>query len=610
VNVADRIFQHLAGRGVRDIFTVTGGGIMHLVDALGRNPDIAYWCNYHEQASAIAAESYARLTGRIGVCLVTSGPGATNALSGLASAWMDSAPVLILAGQVRRDLIADYSKWRQLGPQEVNATAMASPVTKRVFSLASPTGVATLLDEALATALSNRPGPVWVDVPLDVQGTELPPESSPRGAAPTSQPEVQRTRCALADLEDVVGALRTSERPTIVCGKGIRLAGAVGELDEMVRLRSLPVVSTIGGMDVLPEDHPLYFGRFGPTGQRRANFLVQNADLLLCLGTGLSIAAIGFDTSGFAPTAKKILVNVDGGELTKPHLKPDMTIQCDLREFLSALREHAGAEADLPKHEEWLAACRDWKGRYPLVTPDYTADTGHVNSYYLAHRLSRQLGRDDVVLTGNSLDAHSVFHSFAVTEGQRVFTNTNYGAMGWDLPALVGACVGHGDGRVVLVTGDGSIQFNIQELLTVGRHRMNAHIFVLNNGGYQAIRATQRTFCEGRLVGCDASSGVFTPSFRHLAAAYGIRYTTLSTNDDVDARLPEILVARGPSLCEVNVGYEQERLPRVMSRRLADGTLRSGALENQYPFLPPDEVSANMRVSRPRGAHDEADPTK
>lgn len=604
MNVADFIFEHLADRGVRDIFTVTGGGIMHLVDALGRNPDIAYWCNYHEQACAIAAESYARLSGGIGVCLVTSGPGATNALSGLPSAWMDSTPVLVLAGQVRRDLIADYSKWRQLGPQEVNATAMASAVTKRVFSLSNSTGVAELLDEALETALSGRPGPVWVEVPLDIQGAELPHASSRSGAASTSERWAQRTPCAAADVESVVVALRASERPAVVCGKGIRLAGAVHEFDEMVRLLSLPVVSTIGGMDVLPEDHPFYFGRFGTTGQRRANFLVQNTDLLLCLGTGMSVAAIGFDTGSFAPGAKKILVNVDGGELTKPHLRPDMAIQCDLLLFLRGLREYANADAGLAIREEWLAACRDWKARYPLVTPDYTADAEHVNSYYLAHELSRHLDHEDVVLTGNSLDAHSVFHSFAVTRGQRVFTNTNYGAMGWDLPALVGACVAHGNGRVVLVTGDGSIQFNIQELLTVGRHRMNARIFVLNNGGYQAIRATQRTFCEGRLVGCDVSSGVFNPSFRHLAAAYGIPYTTLSTNGDVDARLPQILAAPGPLLCEVNVGYEQERIPRVMSRRLADGTLRSGALEDQYPFLPPDEINANMRFSRSLGAAD------
>ena len=399
-------------------------------------------------------------------------------------------------------------------------------------------------------------------------------------------------------MDLVADAVHRAERPVVVCGKGVRLAGAVDAFDRFVRAFAVPVVSTIGGMDTLPEQHPFYFGRFGPTGQRRANFVVQNADLVLCLGSGMSIAAVGFDTSGFAPAATRIMVNVDPGEMTKPHFTPDIGVRCDLLAFLDDVLSMESRPASPAARGRWLAACTEFKERYPLITADYLEDTEHVNSYYLAHALSRELGETDVVITGNSLDAHSVFHSFAVSTGQRVYTNTNYGAMGWDVPALVGACVARPNDRTVLVTGDGSVQFNVQELLTVGSKNMNARIFVLNNGGYQAIRATQRAFCEGRLVGCDDSSGVCNPRFDHLAAAYGLKYTKLTDNAEVDARLSSVLETDGPVLCEVNVGYEQERLPRVKSQQLADGTMRSGALEDQYPFLPPDEVQRNMQISR------------
>jgi acetolactate synthase I/II/III large subunit len=595
MNVSDQVMVHLAARGVTDVFAISGGGVMYLVDALGQNEDLRFWCDYHEQACAIAAESYARLTGRVGVCLVTSGPGAANAISGLAGAWMDSTPVLAIAGQVRSQLIADYARFRQLGPQEMDAVSMARPVTKFATSLTRPEDTAAVLDEALAAATSGRPGPVLVELPLDVQGAPADEAGMRRSRDPLPQPDP--LACDAAELEQVIHALASARRPVVVCGKGVRLAGAAAAFDETIRELRIPVVATIGGHDVLPEDHPYCFGRFGPTGQRRANFLIQNADLLLCVGSGMSVAAIGFDTSTFAPGATRIVVNVDPGELGKPNFAPDIAVHCDLRPFLRSLRRDAGATGpSSPERKTWLEACRDWKARYPLLEPQHEERTGYVNSYYFAHALSQHLGPDDVVVTGNSLDAHSIFHSFAVRSGQHVYTNTNFGAMGWDLPALVGACVAHA-GRVVLVTGDGSIQFNVQELLTIGRHKLQAHIFVINNGGYQAIRTTQRSFCDGRLVACDAGSGVFNPSFEHLAAAYGLEYARLATNADIDASLADVLAMRGPVLCELNVSYEQERTPRVQSRREADGTIRSGRLQDQYPYLSPDEVQANMRVS-------------
>ena len=595
MTISDAVFARLHRLGVRDVFMLSGGYIMYLLDALGRSPGIRAWCNYHEQACAVAAESYARVNGGPGVCLVTAGPGATNALSAIAGSWVESIPVLVISGQMRRNLIADHSRWRQMGPQEVNIIDMARPVTKYVKEVTDPKDVLPCLDEALSTAVSGRPGPVWLSIPLDLQGEALPETQEARiEAAPPAcipMPAVPK------DIARVSEALQRSRRPVIACGNGIHLAGAEQAFDAFVRRFSIPVVAAIGGMDVLDEGHPCYFGRFGPTGQRRANFVLQNADLLLCLGTSLSVAAVGFNTEGLAPGAQRILVNIDPEEMTRPHLRTDVAVVADVGEFM----RHMTARSDAaPAHrEDWLAICRRWKREYPILTDDYRQDPHHVNSYLLAYELSQRLRDQDVVVTGNALDAVSVFHSFAVKPGQRVLANTNFGAMGWDIPALVGACVARRGQRVVLVTGDGSMQLNSQELLTVGANCLNAKIFILNNGGYSSIRSTQRAFCDGRLVGSDRQSGVSNPLFEPLAAAYGLAYARLERSDQITDKLESILADDRPWLVEVNVAYEQERIPRMSSRRREDGTFESTPLHDQYPFLPREEMERIMSVSKP-----------
>lgn len=594
MNVAEFVMQFLAEHGVRDLFLVSGGGIMYLTDAVGRAGVPRFWCNYHEQACAIAAEAFARIQGTPGVCLVTSGPGATNALSAIAGAWVDSIPVIVLSGQVRTDLVADYTKWRQLGPQEIDIVAMAKPVTKLAMEVTDPAEAPALLEAAWEAVTTGRPGPVWLSLPLDVQGATLetpPNREGIAGERAAGRRPADRETAGIIDA--VAGELRRSRRPVIVAGNGVHLARAEALFARFVERLRIPTVSTIGAMDLLGETHPYYAGRFGPTGQRRANFTVQNADLVLSIGSGLSVAAIGFDGAGFAPKARKIMVNVDGNEGRRPHVNLDLVVTMDAGRFMEQLASAIESD-EFIGDPAWDRAWRAWKERFPIMTPDYTADTGHVNSYYLAHALSKVVDAKGVVLTGNSLDAHSIFHSFAPTMGQRVITNVNYGAMGWDLPALVGACAARPEARVILVTGDGSILFNAQELVTIGSNRMNAAIFVLNNGGYQSIRTTQTRYFDGRLVGADAASGIANPDFEQLAAACGLAYARLDNNGQVDKRLGDIAHSSGPLLCEVNVAYGQERTPRVMSRRLADGTMVSGTLQDQYPFLPREEILSLM----------------
>jgi acetolactate synthase-1/2/3 large subunit len=396
-------------------------------------------------------------------------------------------------------------------------------------------------------------------------------------------------------VADVIKMLRAAERPVVIAGNGIHLGGAHEGFERFVEKVGAPVLSTIGGLDLLDESHPLYMGRFGPTGQRRANFTLQNSDLLITVGASMSISSIGFNTAGFAPKAKRIMVTNDLNDLAKPNFKPDLGVAADANLFFAEfLSQSDGKEFRFPPR--WREACAKWKERYPTVTPDYYADEEVVNSYVFAQALSEELEPDDVVVAGNSLDIVSILHSFNVKKGQRVFTNINYGAMGWDLPGAVGACVGRGGHRTCLVTGDGSIQFNLQEMMTIAVNRLPVKIFVLNNDGYESIRATQNNFFNGNLVGSDFASGIGNPDFRLLAAAYGFRYESISTNAEIATRLRPILQEAGPALCELKLSPKQLRSPKTISTRRPDGTFETRPLEDMFPFLPREEVHENMHL--------------
>ena len=594
IRLSDYVTQFIVNQGIKDVFLVSGGGIMHLTDSVGHQSGLRYICNYHEQACAIAAEGYARMKNHIGVCIVTTGPGSTNALSGIAGAWVDSVPVVVISGQVRRDLIADYAKLRQFGPQEINIIDMARPVTKYAVTVMDPAMIRYELEAAFMHATSGRPGPVWVNIPLDVQGAMI-DETNLRSFALENVTLSEECHHPISLVSQTIHLLQKAQRPILILGNGIRLAKAAELVPQFVETIKVPVLMTIGGMDLFDENHSLCMGRFGPTGQRRANFALQNSDLIISLGASLSVAAIGFNTRGFAPKAKKIMVNIDANELIKPSFTPDLAVQADVKWFMEEFLRQAG-NIRFSSSSKWLEACSYWKENYPTVTPNYFEDTQHVNSYVFAHVLSDMVSPDAVVLTGNSLDITSVYHSFKVKLGQRVFTNINYGAMGWDLPGAIGACIAQNNRRTILVTGDGSIQFNIQELETLGHNRLDLKIFVLNNQGYESIRATQTNFFGGHLVGADVHSGISNPHFAKLAEAYGLQYAYIANNDEIRSMLEAVLATEGPTLCELNISYAQERNPKAMSVRHPDGTFESRPLEDQYPFLSREELAHNMNL--------------
>jgi acetolactate synthase I/II/III large subunit len=595
IKLSDYVTAFLVERGVKNVFLVSGGGIMHLLDSVGRESRLNYICNHHEQASAIAAESEARLTKRPGVCIATTGPGATNALSGAVGAFYDSIPMLVLSGQVRTQLISDYAQLRQMGPQEVNISEMARPVTKYVKTVRDPHSIRYELEKAWALSQEGRPGPAWLDLPLDVQATDIDEESLV--SYDEEQSALVAKKVSLAEeAHRILGAIHASKRPLLLAGNGIHIGGGEQAVLDLIDHLGIPTVASVGGADLLPDNHPLFFGRIGPIGQRRANFALQNSDLLIAVGASLCLASIGFNTAAFAPGAKKYLVNVDPGELAKRTIQQEPGVLADAGEFAEALQKLAPHKS--AHRPSWQAACEGWKSRYPILADESLMNKEKVSPYVFANQLGSLLDEGDVVVTGNSMDWWALYQAFPLKKDQRLYTNLNYGAMGWDLPAAIGACLGRKGRRTVLVTGDGGIQTNIHELGTIGFNRLPVKIFVFSNEGYQSIRATQDNFFNGRYVGSGSTSGVGVPDFEAVARAYGLRFCRMRANDEIKGVAEAMLSHAEPHLCEVMVSPTQERLPRVRSYRRADGQIVSPSLEDMFPPLPPEEIADNMRFSR------------
>jgi acetolactate synthase I/II/III large subunit len=592
IKISDYIARFLVDHGIQDIFLVSGGGIMHLLDSVSKQPGMHYYCNYHEQACAISAEGYARVRNGVGACLVTVGPGGSNAISGMLGAWYDSIPMIVICGQVRRNLIADYSKLRQIGPQEGNNVAMVKPVTKYANVVLDPNQIKYELELAYYKATSGRPGPVWLDIPLDIQDS-LVDETQLTSFVPNEGDIFPNNELLRVEVAKVLAWLKEAKRPILMFGNGIHLSKSEGLLKKVLSKLSLPVVLPDAAKDLIAEEYPLYLGIFGTAGQRRANFAVQNSDCLFSLGTGLCLKKVGFNFKGFAPKARKIIVDIDEGQLNHQVITPDLPIQADAHAFLEEMLEQL-KNTSIDPDKKWIDACIRWKKRYPLVVDEYYLDKDHVNSYVFVDKLSNHLLNTDALVAGNGLDTVSYLQGYRVKEGQRTYTSINWGAMGWDLPLSIGTCIGNGKRRTICLTGDGSMQWNVQELLTIKHYNLPIKIFLFNNHGYSSIRATQKTFYNGRFVGSDESSGVSNPNYELLAGAYGLKYAQILNNDEIDQGISKVLSEDGPVLCEVNISSEQGITPKASSFVREDGTIESRPLEDMFPFLPREEVWENM----------------
>jgi len=597
VKLSDYIAERLKSEyGVKYIFMITGAGAMHLNDSFGTTKGLTYFCNHHEQASAIAAECYARLTNKIGVCNVTTGPGGTNTFTGLIGAWLDSIPMLIISGQIKRE-VSTYSypqlKLRQIGIQEVNIVNMAKPVTKYAKVVMDPYEIRYELEKAIYLSSSGRPGPVWLDIPQDVQNAMIDTDKL-RGFDSKEITENFDSHLLKKQADEIVGYLKKAKRPVIVAGFGIRLGNAIDLFHKFIDRLKIPVVTSLSALDLMWEKHPLYGGRFGLYGTRGGNFTVQNSDLLLVLGCRMNLWETGYEYKTFARNAVKVMVDIDKEELKKPTFKPDIPVNTDIKPFLEEMEKQL-ENVKLPNRSWWINKTKYWHKKYPNILPEYRQQKKFVNTYYFTGELSNLLNPKDVIVTGNGTAFTCTCQSIKLKKGQRLCINIGCASMGWDLPAAIGAHLATHKKRIILITGDGSIQFNLQELQTIVYHKIPVKIFLYNNDGYVAIRITQSGFFK-RIFGTDKKHGVSFPDLQKIAKAYGIPFMRIKNQKNLKNKLKRVLDSKGSYICELLVDPNQPLLPKTKTISKSDGTLVSKPLEDMSPLLPRQEFLANMFI--------------
>jgi acetolactate synthase-1/2/3 large subunit len=588
LRVADFVLDFVANH-TGAVFFVPGGGSMYLVDALARNGSLEFVPNHHEQASAIAAEAYARVTGGLGVALVTTGPGGTNAITGVAGAWLESVPVLMLSGQVKRaDLVGD-SGLRQRGPQEVDIISLVTPITKYAVTVMDPHEIRFHLEKALHAATSGRRGPVWIDIPLDVQASMI-DVTELRGFTPDS---ATHDDGLLGHVRATIALLNASQRPVLFAGHGVRLAGAVDAFRELADSLNIPVATTWNAMDIIAASHPLSIGKPGMVARRASNFIVQNSDLLIAIGARLDTSVTAFNPAKFARNAKRVIVDIDRAELEKFDMPIDEAVVADARAFIELLLEHRD-EIAVRDRSDWLDHCNALKARYPVGDNQPEHDTGPISHYAVTRVLSEELPQDTLIVTGSSgLAIEFLYTGFQPKAGQRIFHTAGLGAMGFGLPAMVGAGVASAR-PLVGIESDGSLMFNIQELLTVRALDLPLRIFVLNNGGYASIRNTQRNYFEGRYAGSGPASKLAMPDFVALAESFGIPAMTISDAAGLRDGIRHALAQPGPFLCDVQLVTDEALWPKSAAIPLPDGSMISMPLEDMSPLLPRDELRAAL----------------
>jgi acetolactate synthase-1/2/3 large subunit len=606
VRLADYVMKFLADRGVEHAFLVTGGGAMHLNDAIGREERLKWLCCHHEQACAIAAESYARLSGKIALVQVTTGPGGVNALNGVYGGWVDSIPMFVVSGQVKRETIAGNTglALRQLGDQEIDILAMARSVTKYASCVQDPTTIRYHLEKAWHLATTGRPGPVWLDIPIDVSASQIDPDAlegfsaeKEGGGRPLALPAEAGALAGAAldgQVKDVVERLSRAERPVLFAGMGVRLAGARDLLLRVAERLGVPLVTGWNAHDLVPNAHPCYAGRPGTLGDRQGNFTVQNSDLLVVLGSRLNVRQVSYNWKSFARAAYRVMVDVDTAELNKPTLRIDQRIHADVREFLERLDRATAGRAPSPRHAAWTEWCRERGRRYPVVLPEYE-QAPKLSPYVFMRDLFEALPEDATVVTGDGSACVVSFQAGRIKSGTRLYTNSGCASMGYDIPAAIGAQRASGR-KVICLAGDGSSMMNIQELQTIAGNKLPVLVVILNNDGYTSIRQTQRAYFAPNEIGFSPASGVTFPDFVRLAEAFGIPSRRCASRAELPAALEFALAAQGPALLEVMLDPDAPFSPKLASRALPDGRMVSPALEDMAPFLPREELLENLLV--------------
>lgn len=603
IRLADYVADFLVEHGVTDAFSVVGGGAMHLNDALGHKDGLKVTYNHHEQACAIAAEAYARLDNKIAAVCVTTGPGGTNALTGVVGGWLDSIPMFIISGQVRYDTTARYAlqytetPLRAMGDQEYDIVKSVEPMTKYATMIEDPKQIRYALEKAWHLATTGRPGPVWIDIPVNFQGGYIETEEL-EGYDPAEDDALLPPPVDESIIEKVLEKIANAKRPVLHAGYGIRLSGGYEAFRRVADKLNIPVVTYWNAIDLIEDEHPLYVGRAGNMGDRPGNWAIQNADLVVAIGTRISIRQVGYNWKTWARAAEVIMVDIDQAELKKPTLHVEMPVWADAKDFLEKMDK---AIDKTPVHAggEWLAACQSWKKNYPVVQPKQWEENGSTaNVYAFVKYMSSRLPENSLTAVSNGACCVVGHQTYEIKKGSRFANNSAIASMGYGLPAAIGTCIGGNRRETICLEGDGSIMMNLQELQTILTNKLPIKIFLINNSGYHSIRITQSNlFSEHSKIGIGEESGDLSfPNFKKLSEAFGYPYYSARSNKEMKEVVDQVLSLDGPIFCEIFTDTEQRWEPKSSTKRLEDGTLVSPPLEDLAPFLPREELKEIMFI--------------
>lgn len=602
IRLADYVADFLVEHGVKDCFSVVGGGAMHLNDALGHHSGLKITYNHHEQACAIAAEAYARVNNRIAAVCVTTGPGGTNAITGVLCGWLDSIPMIIVSGQVRYDTTSRYGmrftdglSLRALGDQEYDIVKSVAPMTKYAVMLENPNKIRYVLEKAWHLATTGRPGPSWIDIPVNFQGTYIETDDligyDPRVDASLLPPKV-----SYDIIDSVLEKIKKAKRPIIYAGYGIRLSGGYESFRNVIDKLNIPVVTYWNAIDLIEDDSPIYCGRAGNMGDRPGNWAIQNADLILAIGTRISIRQVGYNWKTWARAAEVIMVDIDRAEMKKHTIHVDMPIWADAKDFLNKFNNKAVCNNN---HEEWRKKCISWKLNYPVVQEKHWVENGKTaNVYAFVKYLSNALPSDSLIAVSNGACCVVGNQAFVIKKGSRLANNSAVASMGYGLPAAIGTCLGGGKKETICLEGDGSIMMNLQELQTIITNRLPIKIFLINNQGYHSIRLTQNNlFSEHCKIGIGPESHDLSfPNYEKIANAFGFEYISAHSNAEMKSAIDRVLSKNGAIFCEIFTDTEQKWEPKSSTKRLNDGSLVSPPLEDLAPFLKREELKEIMYI--------------
>lgn len=594
IKVSDYIIKRIEQEGVKHVFLVTGGGGMHLIDSLGRSEVLSYVPNHHEQASTLAAEAYSRIADSIGVALVTTGPAGTNALTGVGCAWTDSVPLLVLSGQAKTEHLIGNTGLRQKGFHEANISKIAEPITKYAVTILDPKTVVYHMEKALFLAKNGRPGPVWLDIPLDVQAANIDVEASMQFDPKKEYPELF-VKEEIPEIKEIFEMLKNAKRPIILAGHGVKLSESQKAFLQLIEKLKIPVVTSRSAYDLLEYEHPYRAGFVGNFGQRAANFALQNSDLFISLGSRLAVVLVGYEPHLFAREAKKIVVDIDKAQLDHSFLKIDMPIQRNVKDVIAQMNEEADRQA-LPDYSEWMKKINHWKSIFPNVTEEMKKEEKYVSSYYFYEVLSEEMKKEDILVWDQGATFYCASIAFKVKKGQLAFSNVGFTPMGYGLPASVGVCFAAPGRSVVSVNGDGGLMMNVQELQTVVHFNLPMKIFVFSNDGYTSIKHTQQNFFNSFFVGVNKDTGLSCPDMVKLAGGFEIPAFRISNHSNMREMIKKALQTEGPVLVDVLIDPLEPIQPRVKSDRLPDGKMVSKPLEDMFPYLDRDLLKKEMII--------------